>query len=1542
MHSCFRSLILLICFAAAWSNAAAADTHWQANLAGQWRFCTGKDLKWARPDVDDSALEQLYAPALWDGQGYADYNGYGWYRKRFHVPSSLRGRTLVVEFGGVDDDDVVFINGHKVGEGRGCYKHRLYRIPEQVVRFGQTNLIAVRIYDGGMGGGLAKGPLLVRELRLSDRVAVSQPALTGDLTQQHMQLSTRFESRETRALRLSVQYEVQDFFLRSCASGARTLTLAPGQKQTFTVAFPGAQSPDYRLRLRIRDEDGEQMELFRYALADFVHDTRARILLSGEWEMLAASKGNAAFPPTGKWRPVVLPMRNWGGWRGASHRAWFRRTFDVPPALKGRRLYLFFQGVAHRAQVWVNGRKLADHLGGFAPFSVDFTDAAKPTANELIVHVTDWVAGLVEGISAPEDPSKMFKMPKDCMLLPYGCRPHAIRGIWQDVFLLARPAVHVDDVFVQTSVREAKLSLTLRVVSAADEPIREVEVRNEVWDGDQRVLRLPAKTVRVPSRQAVELTVSSAWPNPRLWWPHAPHLYRLRTTLFVAGKRIDQKDTRFGFREFWIDGLDYRLNGRIFKLRGLGCPPLAASREDIRTYFLTRKAANFSLVRFHMQPRARYYYEIADEVGMPVKHESAFYCASRVYALADERLWANLATHVEAMVRRVRSHPSVFIWSMENEILHCGGGRVKGTAERIFKLGQLARRLDPTRPIEYEGDGDLEGRAEVVNLHYPREFGCHNHNLWPNDAYWLGKEGNDRWPRRLIWRRTKPLVIGEFCFYPYSRPPGGLSVFVGEKAYVSREEEIAAHVMGVHFLTDGCRRLGVAGLNPWVSDLRYSRECLKPIVFTFRKRDAHFFARERVVRSAAVHNDTLFRQNLELRWSAAADGKTIAAHVWRAALDPGEMREVEIAWQMPAVGKRTRVVLDAKLLANGKPAHSETVTFWAFPRKPLLLPKGERFALYDPTGATARALQRVGVKVSPIANLRQLDPAQTDVLLVGARAFTRRDGRPAADALLRFVEAGGKAVVLEQTMLPDGLRLAAALDAKHASTIGHLRFPGHPVLKGLRPDDLRWWRGDHFISHAELLKPSRGRFRILAETGGRGGLKWTPLVEFLRGRGALLLCQLAIGEKLTAEPVAQVLLQNALAYAASFRSPQAKPTFVLAAPGSPIRTALRRARVRWKEPPAPFDAAALPSSALLIVAGDWPGLPQHADALARFARAGGAVLIHLPTRESISALRRLAPGLRDIAPQKCGGKLLKRTDDSPMTGLAHSDFFWHVEDCRYKDWEGRGSAVIDEPATHVVRFAKGSAVALTTPAALAQFPVGRGCVVVDLVRWDVAKPRASSKALRIASTLLANLGASFGKTPEPKNLSFVPLSLAGYFTAALRDEKPGDGRGGWTDQGSNDMRRLPRGRQVFAGVPYQIGDGCIALRSPEHLPHAPRSVKGIPVNGKFHYLFFLQAAAWCSDFAAIATWRVTYDDGLTVAIPIRTGDNIGDWWRPAHDLPGAKIAWSGSNPVHTPICLYSFRWRNPCPNRTIKSLAFESAETPAIPIVVAVTGARRK
>lgn len=190
--------------------------------------------------------------------------------------------------------------------------------------------------------------------------------------------------------------------------------------------------------------------------------------------------------------------------------------------------------------------------------------------------------------------------------------------------------------------------------------------------------------------------------------------------------------------------------------------------------------------------------------------------------------------------------------------------------------------------------------------------------------------------------------------------------------------------------------------------------------------------------------------------------------------------------------------------------------------------------------------------------------------------------------------------------------------------------------------------------------------------------------------------------------------------------------------------------------------------------------------------------------------------------------------------------------------------------------------------------------------------------------------------------NFRPIDLRAACTTGFADEVAGDGKGGWTDQGDNDAREIPLGRQVWRTIPFDIidpvtngGRSCILLRGRgrEQMPAAAE----FPVNQRCDVLYFLQADAWAgSSEAVVARYVVTFADGSTVTVPLRNGREILDWWG-ARDSIESALGWQGKNAQSPSIGLCIYPWRNPKPDLTIARVRLEKAGGDAVPILVAVT-----
>ncbi|MFN0157516.1 MAG: beta galactosidase jelly roll domain-containing protein [Bacteroidota bacterium] len=141
------------------------------DLAGVWRFHSGDDLSWKERSIDETGWSNILVPAIWDAFGLREYDGFGWYRVRFTVPPTQRNKNLMLLLGKIDDIDEVYLNGERIGRtgrmrsnmaGQDLGSHyqelRAYPIPTKLL-LGGENVLAVRVYDGMLHGGIYEGPV---------------------------------------------------------------------------------------------------------------------------------------------------------------------------------------------------------------------------------------------------------------------------------------------------------------------------------------------------------------------------------------------------------------------------------------------------------------------------------------------------------------------------------------------------------------------------------------------------------------------------------------------------------------------------------------------------------------------------------------------------------------------------------------------------------------------------------------------------------------------------------------------------------------------------------------------------------------------------------------------------------------------------------------------------------------------------------------------------------------------------------------------------------------------------------------------------------------------------------------------------------------------------------------------------------------------------------------------------------------------------------------------------------------------------------------
>ena len=979
---------------------------------------------------------------------------------------------------------------------------------------------------------------------------------------------------------------------------------------------------------------------------------------------------------------------------------WYRRNFAVAQVPPQRHLFLQFGAVRFVSRVYVNGQDVGGHYGGWEPFEVEISKACRTGENELLVRVQD-VTGVIDqemDYGKQGRGVRFVSQAKDAIMVPVGSQSSRV-GIWEPVSLVAREDVFVENVFVRTSVRRKRIEVDVRLKNLGA-AARTVRVQCRVEDAE---VSLPAATVSVPAGETVKQTLAAGWPSPRLWGPEDPHLYFLQTALDENGNRLDTCRTRFGFREFWIDGPNMVLNGTPMKFLATAGHPRGEldgelSKASAIDFYWRIREAGCVAMRLHANVWPAHWYEAADEVGMPILLESALFCWAQNYALSKPAFWDNYREHLRGVVEARRNHPSIVMTSLENEILHCGGDRVPGTVHHLAEAGRFVKQLDPTRPILYDGDGDPEGVADVVNLHYPLDFD--QRNLWPEAGHWLQDGMVVRcWPREFFqWDRKKPLYFGEFLHLQHYNEVDPYTALLGDSAYLGQSEAMAhAKAIAWQMQIEAYRACDLSGMCPWTltetgpfpSDdnpryLAVKRAYEKNAAF-LREYDSRFYAGEEVPRTVYLYNDTLHPAELQFRWRLQQGESVVDSGDQIFSLNPAEKRRFAIVLRMPHVRQRTPLTLSLEVSNKDQRVFARSHPYSVFPRRALAVPKGLQIALLETEnkvlGKTLRAANVPFARVDDLAAI-----SEADVLLIGPHAldgYKPEAGLPVAgdesgprQRIDAFVRSGGSVIVLEQDDYSCGWFPVTLVD--RGASIAFARVHDKTLLAGTDEGDFRFWRGDHVVARKTIAKPRAGRFRALIDSGGPQGMVYLPLMEVLSGRGHYLFSQLAVGEKLQTEPVAQRMLENLLQYAA-VEVPEPLRTAVVEEK-LPLANRLNEIDCLHRNVSGRLAGTDLAAFGVLLAEADCPEVAGNVAKLRRFVEEGGRLLFHGATAPGLAGLQDLFP--EPITAQRSNAVPVSIAKlDAAIEGLANQDLYW------YGSREGLSWRMHTPLSTEVCRYA---------------------------------------------------------------------------------------------------------------------------------------------------------------------------------------------------------------------------------------------------------------
>ena len=440
--------------------------------------------------------------------------------------------------------------------------------------------------------------------------------------------------------------------------------------------------------------------------------------LNGLWQYAISQRGDEA--PKSFTDQILVPFPLESTLSGVGRQLqpdetlWYQRTFSVPEDRLGRTL-LHFGAVDWHCEVFLNGKSMGSHTGGYDPFTFDITDALVDGRNTLTLAVED-----------PSD-SRPIQRGKQ-VLKPNFIWYTTVSGVWQTVWLEFVPETYIQSLRITPDYDQGLVEIQAEI----HHPATGLSLRVEAYDTGEL-----AAAAEGPSSEKLTLTL----PEPKAWSPETPFLYDLSVTLLDHGETADQVNSYFGLRKFSLapdnqGRLRFCLNNEPYFLYGpldqgywpdgLYTPPTdAAMRWEID--FI--KQAGFNMLRKHIKVEpARYYYH-CDRAGVIVWQDMIsggispkpiwFVFAQLFPKMRDNRLYWRLGRgrsenreqfrqEYRRMLDTLINVVSVAIWCPFNE----GWGQFDAA-----EIAAWTQEYDPTRPVDHASGWFDQGAGDFKSQH---------------------------------------------------------------------------------------------------------------------------------------------------------------------------------------------------------------------------------------------------------------------------------------------------------------------------------------------------------------------------------------------------------------------------------------------------------------------------------------------------------------------------------------------------------------------------------------------------------------------------------------------------------------------------------------------------------------------------------------------------------------------------------------------------------------------------------------------------------
>ena len=1041
--------------------------------------------------------------------------------------------------------------------------------------------------------------------------------------------------------------------------------------------------------------------------------------------------------------------------------AWYFSKYKLDKP-SDKRLILKLNRIDLFSMIYVNDKRIGHHFGSYTPFEFDITEAIVPGENVLAIFVYDR--------SAAVDKDKAYNQLGPAWLkssYSQGRADEILPGGIDDIPILeVRNYATIDDVFVKTSTRKRTMEIEYNL-SFDNNSLPKSKLSFEVlkWpEGEKVDLKIPDIILKQPVNGVQSCQIK--WSNPDFWSPDHPNLYVLRTTL-ENGKNSDVVETRFGFREFWVEGKNFMLNGIPIRLRGESIyrpmgHGVGIHRENFEKY---KEIYGSNACRIHAYMPHGDIMKAADEAGVLLINQSAIWSVNVLfYKNGGNTFLKNVEKEFEEWVKRDRNSPSVVIWDVENEMLRYN---YELHLPWVSKLPEFIMKYDNTRPFNFSGGGWFSADQDMISLHMQEHY------------------------TRIMkdWKQkgTKPLLMGEFWVggrmeQRLTTSPELNSV---DERYVEEAKIYEERLLEMRYL-------GVSGVMPFrigqlsfIADKKYSQnnlnnrsklhkvplrsdEVLRRIKHGLQPVSLFFWPRQNYVSS----NETFQRELIICNDGETADSFEIT---WKFEGQPEMVKTIEL---LPATQEKFVIVERPPLKPSNIIAtvrnkegliSSDTLLI-----NPIQVPKltiGKKIQIYKDENL-ARTLTHAGFKS---VSVNTFPGVKDNVLLIIPEHANNRELNSHKVKILDFLSNGGSVLCLKQDQAPSWFPLkfqfwSANQTSPHTysnmgweglhknlfySKIAPLLAPSHPVFAGMNSNSLHLWDNydgrvsdDVFVRPANVDKHELGNWRTLSSGTRR---EHASLAELFYGKGILLSCQLNIIDNLD-NTQAKSLFVNMLNYL-SDKQPKALNTKI-AVRGSlspaelsiltgASKEALHRSGVEYNDLMIAFKGA-------------------DASEIKDWANKGGRVIV------LSDSLSQTFEGVETSDSKEENYLATKITDHTLLQGVSSANFLKH------------GQPIIKNHFTAIPNKAKVILQGFSgtnfwrckdTGPVMIGIPYGKGEILLSTIEIE---KNASTSARELLSLILTNSGVNipFAETSINDEIVIkktVPITVDGMLNEWLED-----------------------------------------------------------------------------------------------------------------------------------------------------------------------------